>query len=320
MVRKEVRFSDKVSVRVLPFEERQPAWEARHGPYVCAPKHDELWDGTAKAFRPKPLTTAELKRLRSDKRVLKVLPSSVFALYKRYRKKLPEEGRKEEEEEEEEVVAAAPLRRVESAPALPAAPDSLIERLTRTATGLFFSDAQFAFARARPAEKPLVGILKKPKEPAAGGAGAAAGSGGATKRLSLAAAALRRGSRDFSAQRRGSPMFMLGSSLEDTGEGAGEAKEEEEEEEELGSFDSADLADGVKWLESVHKLDGLSNTKVQRSASVQSTWEQLEEQWEGLKQLGQALIWDGQAKLNEVWPQNPLGAFLEPPRAPTTVH
>jgi hypothetical protein len=311
MVRKEVRFSDKVSVRVLPFEERQSAWEARHGPYVCAPKHDELWDGTAKAFRPKPLTSAELKRLRSDKRVQKVLPSSVFALYKRYRKKVPEEGRKEEEEEE----VAAPLRRVESAPALPAAPDSLIERLTRTATGFFFSDAQFA--SARPAEKPLVGILKKPKEPAAGGAGAAAGGGGATKRLSLAAAALRRGSRDFSAQRRGSPMFMLGSSLEDTGEGAGEAKEEEEE---SGSFDSADLADGVKWIESVQKLDGLSNTKVQRSASVQSTWEQLEEQWEGLKQLGQALIWDGQAKLNEVWPQNPLGAFLEPPRAPTTVH
>jgi hypothetical protein len=307
MVRKEVRFSDKVSVRVLPFEERQSAWEARHGPYVCAPKHDELWDGTAKAFRPKPLTSSELKRLRSDQRVQKVLPSSVFALYKRHRKKLPEGGRKEEEEEE---VVAAPLRRVESAPALPAAPDSIIERLTRTATGFFFSDAQLA--PARPAEKPLVGILKKPKEPAAGGPGAAAGSGGVTKRLSLAAAALR-----FSSQRRDSPFFMLGFSLEDTGEGAGEAKKEDDE---SGSFDSADLADGVKWIESVQKLDGLSNIKVQRSASVQSTWEQLEEQWEGLKLLGNALIWDGQAKLNEVWPQNPLGAFLEPLRAPTTVH
>jgi hypothetical protein len=310
MVRKEVRFSDKVSVKFLPFDERQAAWEARHGPYVCAPKHDELWDGTAKAFRPKPLTTAELKRLRSDKRVQKVLPSSIFALYKRYRKKLPEEGRAEEkEEEEEEARAALSLRRVESAPALPAEPDSLIERLTRTATGFFFSDAQFT--PSRPAEKPLVGILKKRKEPTAAGAGVVSGSGGASKRFSL--------STRFSAQRRGSPMFILGSSLEDPGEGVGEARVEEDEEE-TGSFDSADLADGVKWLESVQKLDGLSNTKVQRSSSVQTTWEQLEEQWEGLKQLGQALIWDGQAKLNEVWPQNPLGALLDPPPPPTSVH
>jgi hypothetical protein len=319
MVRKEVRFSDKVSVKFLPFEERQSAWEARHGPYVCAPKHDELWDGTAKAFRPKPLTTAELKRLRSDKRVQKVLPSSIFALYKRHRKKLPEEGRteeKEKENEEKEATAASSLRRVESAPALPSAPDSLIERLTRTATGLFFSDAQFT--PSRPAEKPLVGILKKPKEPTAAGASVASGSGGASKRFSLSTALLR-GSTDYSAQRRGSPMFMLGSSLEDSGAGEGEAKVEDDEEE-TGSFDSADLADGVKWLESVQKLDGLSNTKVQRSLSVQTTWEQLEEQWEILKQLGQALIWDGQAKLNEVWPQNPLGALMDPPPPPTSVH
>lgn len=88
---RKVHFEYTPEVHCLPQNEARDAWLARHGPWVCAPKHDELWDGTLQQFRPHELTSDELRRLRQEDKLRKALPLSVFWAYKRYRKRIPEE-------------------------------------------------------------------------------------------------------------------------------------------------------------------------------------------------------------------------------------
>ena len=66
---KAVRFDPHVAVRRLPVEELELAYAARKGGWKEAPLDDELWDGDLSQFRPREITSDELRRISRAKRV-----------------------------------------------------------------------------------------------------------------------------------------------------------------------------------------------------------------------------------------------------------
>jgi len=282
MVVKEVRFSNEVEVHFLPECDQRDAWLARHGPWLCAPKHDELWDGTLKQFRPHELTKQELRRLKIDNRVKRVLPSSVFYVYRRYRHRKNKsngklsvrdkrcESRDEYEEDEESKRDSETV------------PREFIEELNEFLESPRYQNDNPGLASALKSSKNGVNASKDDGQKA-------------KKRFSLPR--LRRVSSD----RRNSPFFDL-VDLPFLRRGSEDSEESNSED---------DMSDALPWLERIQKLDGLSNSKVHRSNAVEDVWDQLTDNWGKLQLLGQSLIWDGQSILREIWPGNPLDPVVE---------
>lgn len=85
--KKHVTFNTEVLVHPLPSSEAEDAWATRFGPWRSAPIHDEYWDGDHGNWRVRELTEKELKELMLQLKVRKVLPGSVYNVFRRYRKR-----------------------------------------------------------------------------------------------------------------------------------------------------------------------------------------------------------------------------------------
>mmetsp|Transcript_23831 Transcript_23831/g.42001 ORF Transcript_23831/g.42001 Transcript_23831/m.42001 type:complete len:276 (-) Transcript_23831:354-1181(-) len=265
-----VTFQEQVDVYILPYNEKHDAWLARHGPWLCAPFHDELWDGNLKAFRPTELTKAELRRVIMDEKVKRILPSSVFYLYRKSRQRLAKSQKNNRSNKRLSLRKSLASKRKSSKATVPPeyignlgkegrpAEDPALQNES-TASDLNRSDSDYSSVTTSSEE---------PEE----------------RRWSLSNEIRK------SLRRRSTALDWLA---------PGQRTEEETDDENL-------REDALPWLELLQRLDGLDRTTVARSNSVETLWDQLSDNWSNLHLLGQTIIWDGQAILREIWPGNPL--------------
>ncbi|CAK9058501.1 Uncharacterized protein SCF082_LOCUS31170 [Durusdinium trenchii] len=332
-----VRFSDELVIHWLPQEHAKDAWMARHGPWVCAPKHDELWDGTARDFRERELSAAELKRVKFDDKVRRALPSSVFWVYKKYRKRLDTSGdedakkkkkdrksrrrsriksRRQSAEECEEDIGAEgepdSNRRHDSS----TVPQEFIDNLN-VLLEEYEDDGQGSKQHAKNKRRsrrlgPSSTSTDKartmrenevrdgaPQDPAAADAPPRERRP-SSKRLSF----LRRAS-----------ALLPGMGSEDRSSSSGSSGSEVSRSDSIFSWlsrgssedsddDEAEFEDALPWLEQIQRLDGLLNTTVTRSDAVETIWDQIEDGVDKLALLGKSFFWDYQYFMRVIWPNH----------------
>jgi len=267
--KKRVRFSlEPPIVHFLPREEAQQAWMSRHGPWVAAPRDDELWDGTTKAFRKRELTKQELRRVKFDNKVRTVLPSSVFWVYKKSRKKLPHELELKEIPNSSEV-------------------DDGRERVNSTTVPPEFIRDLNEYIEQNIEENLQAGLkpaLKRDDDK----------SSKRTSRSRLSLRNLTRPAKGKDSSKRGDQPERRQSFLDWFMSPPSDDSEDE------------DLIEAIPFLESIERLDGLRNTNVKRSKAVETLWENLESNFASLTNFGQSVIWDVKTLLSMIWPETEI--------------
>ncbi|GBG33968.1 Hypothetical Protein FCC1311_101912 [Hondaea fermentalgiana] len=293
-----VRFSRQPEVRNLPEEEARDAWLARVGPWTSAPKHDEIWDGDMRQFRVQELTPAELRRLRFDDKLRRAMPSSVFMVYKRYRKK----GALDSLDFEDIAPPSGQhpgLRRQDPRDRDKGSEDDGDEGLSDD------EDTSNIGARRRPIHSQTVprefiqGVLEDSIQECL-----SAGIKPVLKKKTKSAMGLTTSLRR-SISRRNSKKGAQGGGVglpDEFPEPPGYRKPSL-----LDYFlpfrtGDDDLGSMLPWLESIQRLDGLENTSVPRSDAVEDVWDRLEDAFSQLKLLGSSILWDFEAFRQSIWP------------------
>ncbi len=273
-VQKRVQFSEHVDLVLIPHDKE--IWKARVGPWVNAPYHDELWDGSKRCFRDRELTAKEMKRINFDQKVKRAVPSSVFWLYRRYRKRMPTNGLPQYDRRSGATNQVEEERKIYEEK----------ERKVQDDSDIVPEDYIISLEQEDPVDKEKKTIAKSVAKTAKD-----------TKRWSLSKLGVQR-----------KPSFKIGDTEYDMswllgGRNEGESNEGYAARQE----EAAEQYRAMEFVEEIQRLDGLSRTKVPRSQAVESIWDKVENTVDQFRLLGKSFLWDGQALLQELGLIKPLG-------------
>jgi len=233
-----VKFANALDYYVVPRSE----YDTRVGTWHMAPFHDEIWDGNQGRFRDRELSDKELKKVNRDFKLQRRLPTSVFWVYKKIKKRSrsqmgsPMQSDPKEENDENHLVGESPYIHPENlCSVLKNGPGKERKSLSK----------RLSAGRLTPPNllKQLYTVASPIFSP-----------NGASKS--------RRDSPSFFSLER----FFSSGHLEEMDENASEAGDDVSE----SGYDEGMTREMVNHLDRIQRLDGLSNTKVPRSHEARS--------------------------------------------------